>query len=459
MTIPAAPAAHPAAKPGPAPSASALVAPYTAADRIRWAALVLVFFAALLNYLDRQAIALLKPALSEDLGWSDLDYAHIVSGFQIATILSMLAVGWFVDRVGVRVGYALGVGGWSLTQMAHAFVTTVSGFFWVRALLGLTEAVNTPAAVKTVSSWFRGEDRSLALGIMNVAPNIGAVATPLIVPAIAIAFGWKAAFLITGAVGAIWLVFWWMLPKPPAALRSAPAIEAAPVEPPAAAAAPTGDEPAKLTRADYKRLLADRRTWAVALAKFLSDFVWVFLFFWAPDILAKQYGLNMAGTSLPVALVFGMAAAGSFSAGLMSSRMLAGGRSYNLSRKTPMAIAAVLAIPVFTVATVDSMWLAASLLGLTLAAHQMFSTSVFGLATDIFPARLTGLIIGFGATFGSLSGLLMNEFTGYVLHATGSYAPMLALCAGAKIIAWWVVHVLVPNIDRTREAMLAAEAA
>lgn len=407
------------------------------AERWRWAVLALVFGAALLNYVDRQTIALLKPELEEEFGWSDRDYAHIVSAFQLATIFSMLAVGWFVDRVGLRAGYAFGVGGWSLAQMAHAFVSTVSGFFAVRAVLGATEAVNLPAAVKTVATWFRGDDRSLALGVMNVAPNIGAVAAPLAVPAIAIAFGWKAAFILTGALGVVWLAAWLAVPRPPA-----PAF------------APTAGA---TSAARLLPLLADRRTWAIAMGKFLSDFVWVFLFFWAPDIFAKQYGLNMGATSWPVALVFALAAAGSFFAGWLSSRMLAKGRSFNIARKTPMAVAAVLAVPVFTVAAVDNVWLAAGLLGLTLAAHQMFSTSIFGLATDVFPSRLTGVVIGFGATLGGLSGLMMNEFTGAVLDTTGSYAPMLLLCASGKIVALLVVHLLTPNIDKARNAMIAAE--
>ncbi len=407
------------------------------AERWRWAVLGLVFGAALLNYIDRQTIAILKPELESEFGWSDSDYAHIVSAFQLATIFSMLAVGWFVDKVGLRAGYSIGVGGWSLAQMAHAFVSTVSGFFAVRAVLGATEAINLPAAVKTVATWFKGNDRSLALGVMNVAPNIGAVVAPIAVPAIAIAFGWKAAFIATGALGIVWLAAWMIVPRPPT-----------PASAPAAGSVPAGR---------LLPLLLDRRTWAVAMGKFLSDFVWVFLFFWAPDIFAKQYGLNMGSASWPVALVFALAAAGSFFAGWLSSRMLARGRSFNAARKTPMAIGALLAVPVFTVAAVDSVWLAAGLMGLTLAAHQMFSTSIFGLATDVFPARQTGVVIGFGATLGGLSGLAMNEFTGAVLDATGSYAPMLMLCAGAKIVALLVVHLLAPDIDRSRQAMLAAE--
>jgi ACS family hexuronate transporter-like MFS transporter len=372
-------------------------------------------------------------------GWTDTDYAHINSGFQIATIASMLAVGWFVDRVGLRAGYAIGVGGWSIAQMTHVLVTTVTGFFSTRVALAAFEAINLPAAVKTVATWFRGDDRSLALGIMNLAPNIGAVATPLVVPLIAIAWGWKAAFIITGALGFVWLMFWFMLPRPTGPVQAPPA------------------GPERNWDAFWK-LLGDRRTWAITAGKFLTDFVWVFLLFWGPDLFNKMYGLKTVGLSLPVALVFLMAGAGSLFAGSLSSWLLAKGRSFNLARKTPMLIAAVLALPVFMVTWAPNVWVAAVLLGLTLAAHQMFSTSVFGLATDIFPSRMTGLVIGLAATIAGFSGLAMNEFTGWALDTLGTYAPMLALCAGAKVVAVIVVHLLVPNIDRTRERMIAAEA-
>lgn len=410
------------------------------AERFRWFALALVFGAAMLNYMDRQALALLKPELAAEFGWSDSDYAHINSGFQLATIASMLAVGWFVDRVGIRAGYAVGVGGWSIAQACHVLVTTVTGFFTMRVVLAAFEAINLPAAVKTVATWFRGDDRSLALGIMNLAPNIGAVMTPLLVPIIAVTWGWKAAFIITGGLGLIWLAFWFMLPRPRGPIAPLPQ---------------STDALPDRNIGAFGRLLRDRRTWAIALGKFLTDFVWVFLLFWGPDLFHKMYGLNTASLSLPVAMVFLMAGAGSLFAGALSSRMLAKGRSFNIARKTPMMISAVLAVPVFAVMYAPNVWVAAALLGLTLAAHQMFSTSVFGLATDIFPARTVGLAIGFSATIAGFSGLAMNEFTGWTLDTIGSYAPMLAICAGAKIIALIVVHLLVPNIDRRREQMIA----
>ena len=409
---------------------------YSASDRLRWAALALVFAAAMINYIDRQAIALLKPMLEDEFGWTDLDYAHIVSGFQLATVCSIMAAGWFVDRVGLRWGYAIGVGAWSLAGMAHAFVTTVAGFVGVRIALGVTEAVGTPAAVKTVATWFRGGDRSLALGIMNTAPNIGAVATPLVVPVIAVAFGWKMAFVITGAVGFIWLAFWFLLPRPPK------------LDLPSS----TVDTPSRKPRLDdFVRILSDRRAWAIAAAKFLTDFVWAFLLFWGPDLFHKRFGLETAELALPVATIFLMAACGSLFGGWLSTRLMMQGRSLNASRKIPMLLSAFAALPVPLVMLAPNLWVGVLLLGLTLAAHQCFSANVFGLATDLFSPARVGLVVGFGATFGNLSGLGMLELTGFVLHGTGSYLPMLVMCGGAYAAGLLAISLLVPNIDRARE--------
>jgi ACS family hexuronate transporter-like MFS transporter len=405
-----------------------------AKDRLRWIALILVFGAAMINYIDRQAIALLKPTLEIEFGWSDLDYAHIVSGFQLATAASMLASGWFVDRLGLRVGYAIGVGAWSLAGIAHALVTSVAGFVGVRIALGVAEAVNTPAAVKTVATWFHGSDRSVALGIMNMAPNIGAVATPLIVPALAIALGWQMAFVATGALGFVWLVAWLLLPRPAPIVVTHIGTEAR---------SPTGIR-------GLGSILGNRNAWAFAIAKLLTDFVWAFLLFWGPDLFNKRYGLDTAGLALPVATIFMMAAAGSIFGGWLSSHLLRSGRTLDVARKTPMLISAIAALPVPLMLLAPNLWVGVGLLGLTLAAHQCFSANLFGLATDLFPTRTLGVVVGFGATFGNLSGLAMLELTGFVLDGTGSYLPMLILCAVGYASALLAIVLMVPSIERAR---------
>ena len=277
------------------------------------------------------------------------------------------------------------------------------------------------------------------LGINGVYGNMGLAFSALLAGAMADTFGWRWAFIATGALGAVWLSFWILLPRSTGKL-----------------APPARDDAPDRNIGAFLKLAADRRTWAVALGKFLTDFVWVFLLFWGPDLFHKMFGLNTVGLSLPVAMVFLMAGAGSLFAGPLSSWLLGKGKSFNLARKTPMLIAAVLAVPVFAVIWAPNVWVAAGLLGLTLAAHQMFSTSLFGLATDVFPSRMVGLVIGMAATFAGFSGLALNEYTGWVLDHGGSYAPMLAICAGAKVIAVIVVHVCVPNIDAARAAHVSA---
>jgi len=265
---------------------------------------------------------------------------------------------------------------------------------------------------------------------MNVAPNVGAIATPLAAPLIAVAFGWQAAFLATGALGFVWLAFWLALPRPPREPEAAPATTPQTI--------------------DWPTLLRDRRLWAIALSKLMTDLVWNFMLFWSPDLFHKRYGLSTAELALPVALVFAMAAIGSLFGGTLSTLLLRHGASYNVARKTPMLIAAFLAFSAPLSLLAPGAWAGAVLIGLTLAAHQMYATNVFALATDFFPTRMVGIVIGFGATFGSLSGLAMLELTGFVLDATGSYAPMLFICGGAYTCALTIVHLLAPNVDRVR---------
>lgn len=400
-------------------------------SRVKWLVLALVFAATCINYIDRQIIALLKPLLEEEFGWSDRDYGHMVSAFQFAAAAAYLGAGWFVDRVGLRWGYALAVGSWSLAAMAHAAARTVMQFTGVRILLGIAEAANTPAAVKSVAVWFPLKERSFALGIMNSAPNIGAVATPLIVPWLALEFGWEAAFIITGAAGLVWLVPWLMIRQRPEARREL--VENAPAS---ASGAPVR----------WSTLLRDRRTWAIAGGKFLTDQVWWFLLFWMPDFFRRVYGLDLQNVGVPLATVYALAATGALAGGLLPSVMLARGASVNTARKTTLLICALIVTPIPLVLTFESYWSAVLLVGIALAAHQGFSTNLFSLATDAFPARVVGSVIGIGALFGNLGGLLMLEFTGWLLASGGTYLPLFVICAFAYLAALLLIQLLVPVI-------------
>ncbi len=396
-------------------------------ERRRWLIVALAFAAIMLNYVDRQIIALLKPMLQSDFGWSDRDYSHMASAFQFCAAVAFLGTGWFIDRVGLRIGFALGVGAWSLAGMAHAFVSTVGGFIGVRALLGVTESVGTPAQVKTAATYFPAERRSLMLGIGNMASNFGAVLAPLAIPPLALALGWHAAFLITGGLGLIWVVAWLAVT---AGARGAEA----------------GARPSKGAPLPIRALLRDRRQWAVVAAKALSDEVWWFLLFFMPDLFHRLFGLSQGTLGLPIAVIYLAAALGSFSGGLLPTWLMARGASLNRARKSSMLVYALLILPVPLVAVADDAWTAAALLSLGLFAHQGFSTNVFGMTADIFPSRLVGTAIGIGAFAGNLTGMAMIEGAGWSLDAGLGYTPLLLVCGGSYLIALLLVHLFVPRL-------------
>ncbi|GGE92145.1 MFS transporter [Sphingomonas prati] len=394
----------------------------------RWAIVVLAFTAIMLNYVDRQVIALLKPMLQDEYGWSDRDYSHMASAFQFCAAVSFLGTGWFIDRIGLRRGFAIGVAAWSLAGMAHAFVSTVSGFIGVRALLGAAESIGTPAQVKTAATYFPPEQRSLMLGIGNMASNFGAVAAPLAIPPLALWLGWRAAFLITGGLGLVWVVVWLVVTP-----RTTRTPDGAVVDAPADAV-------------PWGRMLRDRRQWAIVAAKALSDQCWWFLLFFMPDLFHRMFGLSQGQLGLPIAFIYFLAALGSLSGGLLPTWLLRRGVPMNRARKGSMLLYAILILPVPAVLLTDDAWVAAGLLGLGLFAHQGFSTNVFGMTADIFPARMIGTAIGIGAFAGNLSGMAMIEAAGFSLDNGYGYGPLLMVCGGSYLVALLLVHLLVPRL-------------
>lgn len=409
------------------------------ASPYRWLILALVVAATMINYLDRQIIALLKPMIEAEYGWSDTDYSHMVSAFQFSAAVAYLGAGWFVDRLGLRWGYAIAVGVWSVVAMAHAAARSVTDFIVARVLLGVAEAGNTPAAVKAVAGWFPATERALALGCMNAGSNSGAIIAPLIVPVLALSFGWRWAFVLTGATGLVWLVGW-------LALRRSPPYERVTAHLAAANAAES--QP----RVRWGPLLRDRRTWVVAGAKLLTDPVWWFMLFWLPDLLVRVFKLDLSTFGLPIATVYTLAIAGALGGGWLPGSLLRHGASLDRARKLTMLLCAVLVMPVAFVLEVDHYWYAVALIGLALAAHQGFSTNVFALATDMFPQQVVGTVVGIGALFGNFGGLAMLEVTGWVLERTGSYLPMFIYCASAYMAAWLLINVLAPRIAAHDEA-------
>lgn len=396
--------------------------------------IALIFVAIALNYVDRQVLALLKPTLESQFEWSDRDYALLGTAFQITAALSFLFVGWFVDQFGVRRALGWGVGLWSLAGIAHAFAATVSQFVMARIALAAAETVGTPAAVKAAAVYLPVRQRSFALGIGNMAPNIGAIVTPLLIPPFALAFGWKAAFIVTGALGFVWLIFWvlgtrTLIPVDQATEASAPPTPA--------------DQPSNV---NWGELLSDRRTWAIIGAKFLSDLGWFFLLFFMPDFFARVFNMKQGTLGGPTALTYSFAAIGALSSGMVFPYFLSKGWSMNRSRKTSMFLYACMILPMPLAIYAPGPWSAAAIIGIALFAHQGFSTNVFGMTADAIPVSRVATVIGAGAVAGNLSGAGMIWFAGFSLSNGLGYWPMFAICASAYLLALLWIHLMLPVI-------------
>lgn len=393
--------------------------------------LALLIFASILNYADRQIIAILKPMLQEDLHWTDADYGHLAAMFQLSAAVAFLFTGWFTDRVGLKVANPLAVGSWSLAAMAHGLAHTVAQFTVARVALGATEALGTPTGIKTISAAFDARSRSLALGLFNAASNIGAVVTPLFVPFLAAAVGWRNTFAIVGGAGLLWVAVWFA-----SGAGKSEVFQPRPADP--------GRDGAERVR--WVDVLRDRATWAIIGAKALFDQVWWFLLFWTPDLFHRVFGLSMKAFAVPLAVIYMIAAAGSLIAGATVNRLLAKGWSVNRARKTVMLVCALLVVPAPLVLHAPSPWIATLLLGMTLAAHQGFSVNVFGIITDVVPNQRVGTVTSLGALAGNLSGMAVLQLAGMLLTSGVGYLPLFLMAAAAYLLALAWIHVWLPTL-------------
>jgi ACS family hexuronate transporter-like MFS transporter len=397
----------------------------------------LLFAAATVNYVDRQVIGVLKPVLQHDLGYNEIDYGNIVTAFQAAYAIGMLTMGRLMDRLGTRRGFSIAVGFWSLAAMAHAFATTVFGFSLARFALGVGEAGMFPAALKTVAEWFPKKERALATGIFNSGANIGALLCPLAVPWIAYHWGWRAAFIVTGALGGIWVLVWVFVYVPLA--------ENARVSDAERAYILQGRE-AKGTPIKWSALLPHRQTWAYAAGKLLTDPFWWMYLFWIPDFLHKKHGLNLLQVGVPLVAIYLFSDLGSIAGGWLSSRLISRGLSVNRARKTALFVCALCVVPILFASRADSLWQAVALIGLAAAAHQGFSANLLTLSTDMFPARAVGSAVGIGGMAGAIGGMFIAQAAGHILALTGSYTSLFACAAFAYLVALAVIHALAPTL-------------
>jgi ACS family hexuronate transporter-like MFS transporter len=404
----------------------------------RWMVCALLFFAATVNYMDRQVIGLLKPTLQSQLGWNEIDYSNIILAFQLAYAIGLLFVGKVMDWLGSRKGFSLSVLVWSVAAMAHALASSVMGFSAARCALGLGESGSFPASIKSVAEWFPKKERALATGIFNSGTNVGAVVTPLVVPWITVHYGWRMAFIATGAVGFLWLVAWLALYRTP---EKQPRLSQAELD------YIRSDPPETAAKIPWLELIPLRQTWAFAIGKFMTDPIWWFFLFWAPDFLFKKYGVSLATVGLPLFVIYQVATVGSIGGGWLSSFWIKRGWSVNASRKTAMLICAIAVVPVVFASRVSNLWISVALIALAAAAHQGWSANIFTLASDTFPRRAVGSVVGLGGFFGSVGALLLTKVTGYVLQRTGSYLPLFIIAGSAYLTALVIMHVLNPRLQ------------
>ena len=406
--------------------------------RFRWVICTLLLFGVTKNYMDRQVLGVLKTTLQHNLGWNEIDYSNLVFVFQAAYAVGMVLMGRLVDRLGTRLGYAVAMVFWSLAAMAHAIGGSFFSFVLARSALGFGEAGVFPASIKAVAEWFPKKERALATGIFNAGTNIGAIITPLVVPWITIHWGWRWAFVATGSVGFVWLIFWLVLYRKP---EEHPLLSAAELE------YIRSDPQSPPTKIKWSKLLPHRQTWAFVMGKFITDPVWWFLLFWIPDFLQRDHGLRLTQIGVPIMVIYLMADVGSVAGGGLSSWMIHRGRSVNAARKTAMLICALSVVPIVFAYRVESMWGAVLLIGLAAAAHQGFSANLFTLTSDIFPAQAVGSVVGIGGMAGAIGGMLMAKIVGYVLQWTGSYMIPFVIAGSAYLVALIVIQMLSPRLE------------
>ena len=403
----------------------------------RWVICALLFLAITINYVDRLIFGVLKPVLEVEFGWSESDYANIVVAFQGAYAIGLLLVGRMIDRVGARWGLGIAIGVWSLAATAHAGASSVLQFAMARFALGIGESAGFPGAVKAVSEWFPKRERALATGIFNAGSNVGALLTPILVPILVLAFGWRAAFIITGLSGLVLMALWFLVYRRPRENPRVTAAELAHIEsdPP--------DAPGKIS---WGQALKRREAWAFIVGKFLTDPVWWLFLFWLPDFFGKTYDLNLLTFGPPLVAVYLLADVGSVGGGWLSSRLIHRGWSVNRGRKTAMLVCAVCVTPISIAVFADNLIAAVAVIGLAAAAHQGWSANLFTLVSDTFPKHAVATVVGLGGFAGAVGGMFIAKVAGWTLEATGSYVPLLAFASVTYLIALGVIHLLTPQL-------------
>jgi ACS family hexuronate transporter-like MFS transporter len=405
----------------------------------RWRIVALLFFATTINYIDRQVIGILKPYISSDLGWSEIDYGYIVMTFQIAYGIGLITTGKLLDKFGTRLGYTIAISLWSIAGIAHAAARSVLTFSVARFFLGIGESANFPAAVKTVAEWFPKKERALATGWFNIGSSVGAFLTPVLVSGIFVAFGWQWAFIITGSLGFIWIIFWLLFYYSP---HNHPHLTRREFE-----YIHSDNEAENQDVIKWKTLFQYRQTYAIALARFLTDWAWWFILFWIPDFLNKMHHINIKELVLPLIVIYSFAGIGGIAGGWLSSWFIKTGKSIDYSRKTAILLCAIIVMPVVLVSQIHVMWVSVLLISCAAFGHSAWASNIFTIVSDIYPKNAVGSMTGIAGFAASAGGVLSAPFIGYLLELTGSYVIVFLLAGCVYLAAWGVLKIMIPKIQ------------
>jgi MFS transporter, ACS family, hexuronate transporter len=408
----------------------------------RWVICALLFFATVIAYIDRGVIAYLEKFLEGIIpGLNSVRYGYILAAFQAAYAIGMVVAGGLTDRLGTRKAFAIAIGLWSVAAMLPGAAFSVITFGVAMFLLGLGEAANFPACIKTVAEWFPKRERALATGIFNSGANIGNITVPLVVPALVALVSWRGAFVVTGGTGIVWLICWLVYYRRPEHHRSVSQAELELI---------LSDPVEKLETVPWSHVLPHRETWAFAIGKFLTDPIWWFYLFWLPRYLQSTFGLSLSTNRLPVVIVYSVATVGSIGGGWISSTLLGAGRSTNVARKTAMLMCALCVVPVIAAPYIHHLWVVVGLVGVAAAAHQGWSANLFTLPSDTFPKAAVASVIGIGGMAGAIGGALLQLATGYVVKMTNSYVPLFVVACVAYLLALAIIHGITPRLAPAR---------
>jgi ACS family hexuronate transporter-like MFS transporter len=410
-------------------------------SHLRWYICALLFVACTINYIDRQTVAVLKPRLQETLHWSESDYGWIVFAFQVAYAIMMMVSGHAIDRLGTRLGYAIAMVWWSLAAMAHALARNAFHFGVARFFLGAGEAGNFPAAIKAIAEWFPPRERALATGLFNAGTNVGAVVAPPLVVWLTLQWGWQEAFIVTGALGFLWLVVWLLIYRLPGQHPWVTGRELEHIR--SGQAQPADDGEPKIP---WRQILNYREAWGFIIGKFMTDPIWWFYIFWLPSYLKQERGFTLKEIGYFAWIPFLAADVGSVFGGYLSGFFMKRGWPLSRARKGAMLICAF-CMPAGIVAVfAPTTWLALAMISVATSAHQGWSANIFTLASDMFPKKDVGSVVGLGGAAGAAGGMMIALVAGYILQWFHTYIPLFMICGLMHPLAIGVVHWLIPRV-------------